>query len=159
MKTPFKMIHAKVMTRNGVRIFPIRSMTADWLSAKNKVTVKKMTDDSTAGAPGKLGRTPNSNVTAAVLGMASRGPMARMITMLRILAKVGLTMPASFSTVPPARAEAMIPNRGIPIPVSKNPSMAIDQLAPAVNPMNGGKMRSPLRRTLRRAQSRPAPRL
>jgi hypothetical protein len=82
-------------------------------------------------------------VVAAVLGMASSGPMARITMMLRTLENLGPKRPAKCSMVPPALAAAIMPIRGMPMPVIKKPRSATLHIEPDKNPIYGGKMRFP----------------
>ena len=80
---------------------------------------------------------------APVLGIAKNGPMVKIKTVLKIRLKIGETLSEKLSSSLPAKPDAIIPNKGKPIPVIQNPRAANFQLSPTAYPTDGGKIRFP----------------
>lgn len=79
---------------SGVRILPTMSTTADSLMHRAMITAKNTTENTTGDTPERLGEIAISKVVAEVRGIATMGPMHRMMTHIS----------TSAGTVPPAAA-------------------------------------------------------
>ena len=97
---------------------PTMSMTADCLMLRSRMTAKKMIENTTGDMPLKNGVTLISNVVAAVLGMATMGPMHRITAHMRTFDATWPMRPVMLSA-PPACRMANIATSARPISAIK----------------------------------------
>ena len=87
---------------------------------------------------------PVSKETAAVRGIAKKGPMVSAQRMVTILPYIGETGSAIISGLSKRLiAIAKIPSKGKPTPLKQKPKVAISRLSPACCPSTGGKIKLP----------------
>ncbi|GET46083.1 hypothetical protein RCZ01_13850 [Capnocytophaga felis] len=92
---------------------------------------------------GKEGLMPTSKVVAPVRGIATKGPIHKIIRTDRILISFGcIFFPKSVNEVPDF-VTTRIPKKGAIIADIKNPINASPQSFPVPNPIRGGKIRFP----------------
>lgn len=97
---------------------------------------------------GTIGTIDISFTIEVVLGITYIGPNVKKSAIENSSPNIGCTLPASFSTVPPEMAKAMMANRTNPTPVIKNPEKATHVLVPANCPIIGANMILPAPRNM-----------
>ena len=115
---PLMMMANRPSSSSGVRILPTMSTTADSLMHSTRISAKNSTENSTGDTPERLGEMAISNVVAEVRGMATMGPMHRM--MAHIKSSAG-TLPTRLMTASllPTRSRANIPSSARPMSAMK----------------------------------------
>ena len=88
------------MSSAGVSTLPTTSMTADCLMLRRSTTMKNATEKMTGETPLISGATLISKVVAAVRGMATMGPMQRIIALMSMFEATLPTRPVMFSLPP-----------------------------------------------------------
>ena len=84
---PFPIKKARQINKTGVRNFPIISITFVGRIVNIRVKAKKIIEKKTEFTPGINGVILNSNVVAAVLGIAKIGPKQSIIIISRLSPK------------------------------------------------------------------------
>ena len=94
------------------------STTADSLMHRARITAKNKMENSTGDTPGRLGAMAISKVLAEVRGMATMGPMHRMMAHIRISAGTRPTR-CSTASLLPTRSRANMPSMARPMSARK----------------------------------------
>ena len=127
----------------GVKYLPIVSIIDVFPKTKNKLIMKYMTIAIKGDIPLKNGLIDNSNVVAAVLGIASIGPIAINSIAVKITANFGLTLFAMDLKLPSPLEQDIIAKSGNPTPVNIKPIIPKRYWSPIVFPKNAGNIKLP----------------
>ena len=134
---------AKTTKRKGVKNLPIISTIFDFERERASTNPKKITANTFFDKLGNKGSIPTSNVVAAVRGIATKGPIHRITSKVRILISSGCVFcPKSVKFVP-AFATISTPRKGVIIAVIKKPANAVSHSLPVSKPIKGGRIRFP----------------
>ncbi|CEN34530.1 hypothetical protein CCYN49044_10074 [Capnocytophaga cynodegmi] len=129
--------------KTGVKNFPIIFTIVVREIDKTKTIAKNMIAKTTLLSSGKEGRIPTSKVVAPVRGIATKGPIHKIIRTARMSISFGCTFfPKSVNEVPDF-VTTRIPKKGAMIADIKKPTNASTQFLPVLNPIRGGKIRFP----------------
>ena len=139
---PFIIKNPRASKSIGVKNLPIISITFVGLIVNIKVKPKNSTENIAELIFEVSGRTLNSKVVAAVLGITNIGPRQSIIITSKESPKFLPALPTTFWKEP-ALATAFIDSNIIPTSAITKPKKLVNQLLPDVIPINGGNIKFP----------------